>query len=153
MKSCGKGFVLISLLLCFSLSLVAGQSTPSTASDQAVLDPLFQAPSDLLTPQSSSSETPGQASDELLTYAVRLDQMSSELKTLFQAAGISLTDSEGSLFSSEDTVSKSIDSIRNCEASIQQAQKLARQRTLELWIWRGVAVVGAGIAVYEATRK
>lgn len=150
---CLKGFCLGFLLLCFALSSAAAQSSPSTALDPAALEPLFQAPNDLLTPQSSSSETPGQASDELLTYAVRLDQMSSELKMLFQAAGISLTDSEGSLFSSEDTVSKSIDSLKNCEASIQQAQKLARQRTLELWIWRGVAVVGAGIAVYEATRK
>lgn len=133
--------LLLSFALCASLSAQAGQYSPTGSPPEASASPSPQPNPQPLT-QSDSSETPGQVSDELLSYADRLDQMSSELKGLFQAAGISLAASDASLFLSADSVSKSIDSIKSCEANIQTAAKQARLRSLENALWRGAALSG-----------
>ena len=117
-------------------------ATPMTASVPAASQPTSPTLSDQPSSPPSSSETPDQASDELLAYATRLDLMSSELKTLFKEAGISLTGSDASLFSSADSVQRSIDSIKSCEASIQQAQQQARQQNLDVGVWRTLGLAG-----------
>jgi hypothetical protein len=139
---CGKKFVLFLSLLSLALLSAPAQSTSSTEPAPEASGLPSQTPSDQPPMLSGSSETPDQASDELLIYADRLDQMSNELKALFQAAGISLTDSEGSLLSSADSVQRSIDSIKSCEASIQEAQVQARRHSLTAGLWRALGCAG-----------
>jgi hypothetical protein len=98
-------------------------------------------------PPSASSETPGQVSNELNSYADRLDQMSTELKTLFREAGISLQASDVSLFSSGDSVTQSINSIKLCQQQIQDAQKQARLQRLNEDLWRSGTLVSGGAFV------
>jgi hypothetical protein len=75
--------------------------------------------------------------------------MSTELKALFHSAGISLEASDASLFSSEDSVSRSISSIKSLEDSLKGAEKKAHRDKISTGIIRLVAL-GTSLGLFSA---
>jgi hypothetical protein len=102
-----------------------------------------QAPSSRPTGSSPGASAP--SSPRLADIAERLSLLSTMLSS---EVGASRTD----LDALRSSLEESRNALESCRASLDEAIVQANRRSLELWIWRGAAVLGAAAAVYFAVR-
>jgi hypothetical protein len=124
-------------LICLSLAFSASLSAQEPSSSPIGTSPAASEPGS--TQPSSPSDRLSWSSSELGTIADELETLLTELDASLSVAGVSLSESERSLERSIRSATSSIDSLLETKA---EAARLERRLKTELWIWRGVAVLG-----------
>jgi hypothetical protein len=145
----------LALALCFlCLASLSGQAAPS---DTSTSPPEERAQP--LPPPASTSPPPSNPTGELATISAGLYETADDLEKLFtalsawlKAAGLYQTSSELTLTESARLVESGTATLQDLETSLAQASRQLRAKRLELWIWRGLTVIGAGAAVYFCAR-